>query len=514
MSKGAGWWIIGTTLLLVGSLVTMADSGPSEEPAAKAKKVRAKAAEQQVAEAPPQAITPQAVAPEAPAKSAWRWGGDIRIREELFDHIPIKADPPGVTRGGKNDFFRFRTRLWGEADLMENVTFRARAVNEFRLWNKPDPASPVQRSNYDFPEEIVLDNLSLQLRNLAKDRLDITLGRQDLIYGTGFVVLEGTPKDGSRTIYFNAAKAVWRQDEKTTIDLFGVWNPSIDQLAIHSSDRDLTGFTSANDDMSEKGAGLYLKNKSYERFPMDAYLIYKREGSWNQAAKRDAEGKYVAPAYAWQTLNTDRGVVENPAFNVGTLGVRLLPQLSECLKANIELAYQVGERGDVDQRGFGTDSFLLYAIRPLEEWSVEARAGFYYLSGDDPKTKDDEGWNPLWARYPQYSELYVYAWDAEAAGRWSNLMMPNVGLSLKPVAWMKVSLFGGYMVAPEEDGPGGGDERGWLGVAKSEFTIREKLLGKKDKLTGHLWFEVLEPGDYYKVNDTAWLARWQVLYEF
>jgi hypothetical protein len=397
---------------------------------------------------------------------------------------------------------------------MDNVTLRARAVNEFRLWHEPDPASPLQRSNYDFPDEVVFDNLSLQLKNLAKDRLDVTVGRQELIYGTGFVVLEGTPKDGSRTIYFNAAKAVWRQSEDTTVDLFGIWNPSKDQLAINSSDRDLTGTTSANDDMYEKGAGIYLKNKTYKDFPLEAYLIYKREGPWNQAAKKDAEGNYIPPAYAWQTLNTARGVVENPAMNVGTLGVRLLPRLSECLKANIELAYQLGERGDIDQHGYGMDAFLLYAMPVAKEWNPEGRVGLYYLSGDDPKTKDDEGWNPLWARYPQYSELYVYAWDAEAAGRWSNVMMPNLGLTLKPRGWLKLSAFGGYMLAPEDDGPGGGDERGWLGVVKSEFTLREKLLGKRDKLTGHLWLEVLEPGDYYNVDDTAWFARWQLVYEF
>ncbi len=513
MRRRVAGWTVAVAAAIAWSLAAVADSGPVEEPAAQPKARKARAAVEKPA--PVETAKPAAdVEKPAAQKPTLRWGGDIRIREEMFDNIPIKADPPGVTRGGKNDFFRFRTRLWGEADPMPNVTLRARAVNEFRLWHEPDPASPVQRSNYDFPDEVVFDNLSLKISNLAKDRLDITIGRQDLIYGTGFVVLEGTPKDGSRTIYFNAARAVWRHDAKTTVDLFGIWNPSKDQLAINSSDRDLTGTTSANDDMYEKGAGLYLKNKSIEKLPFEAYLIYKREGPWNQAAKKDADGNLLPPAYAWQTLNASRGLIENPAANFGTLGVRLMPVLSDCLKANIELAGQIGERGDVDQHGFGMDAFLLYAIPPLKDWKAEARAGLYYLSGDDPKTKDDEGWNPLWARYPQYSELYVYAWDADAAGRWSNIMMPNVGLSLSPVNWLKLSLFGGYLMAPEEDGPGGGDERGWLGVAKGEFTIRESILGKKDKLTGHLWLEVLEPGDYYKVDDTAWFARWQLAYEF
>jgi len=53
-----------------------------------------------------------------------------------------------------------------------------------------------------------------------------------------------------------------------------------------------------------------------------------------------------------------------------------------------------------------------------------------------------------------------------------------------------------------------------LGSIKGEFTIGENLLVSKDKLSGHLWLEVLDPGNYYKVNDTAHFARWQMVYEF
>jgi len=140
--------------------------------------------------------------------------------------------------------------------------------------------------------------------------------------------------------------------------------------------------------------------------------------------------------------------------------------------------------------------------------------GWYYLSGDDPGTDKDEGWNPLWARYPQYSDLYAYAFDADGAGRWSNVSMPHAGLSISPVKWLKTSAMVAYLFAPEEDGPGDGDERGLLGSIKGEFTIGENLLVSKDKLSGHLWLEVLDPGNYYKVNDTAHFARWQMVYEF
>ena len=430
----------------------------------------------------------------AAAKPAFRWGADERIREEYFDNIPIKADPPGVTRGGDNDYFRFRTRVWSEYDLLQNVTLRLRVVNEFREWDKPENSPAIQRSNYNFPDEAVFDAMSVEIRDLFNSKLDLKIGRQDLIYGTGKVILEGTPKDGSRTIYFNAAKATWKGVKDTTIDLVGIYDPWEDDLAINSAHRDLTGFTSNNDKMDESGVVLYMKNKSVSNFPFEAYGIYKNESDWKSG-----------PA---------SNLTSHASLDLGTVGCRLLPKFSDSLSGNFELAYQRGERGDQDVSGYMVDAFLTYAVPALEDMKPTLDGGFYYLSGDDPSTADDEGWNPLWARYPQYSELYVYSFDADAAGRWSNVSMPHAGLSLSPLKWLKTSAMVAYLFAPEEDGPGGGNERGLLGVLKGEFTISEALTGHKDPLKGHLWLEVLEPGNYYKVDETAYFARWEVTYAF
>jgi hypothetical protein len=429
---------------------------------------------------------------EAPSKISF--GGDLRLREEYFDSIPIKADPPGVTRNGENNYFRVRTRLWMQVDPIENVSLRARAVNEFREWDKPDMGEAPDRSSYEFPDEIVFDNLYVEARDLLDKKLDLRVGRQDMIYGTGKLILEGTPKDGSRTIYFTGAKATWKGIQDTTIDLFGIYNESLDELAINDSGRDLTGVTSANNDITESGGGLYVKNSSNKEFPFEVYGIYKSESEWESG-----------PA---------TNIVKHDDLQLSTAGFRLMPSFSERLKGNFEFAYQLGDRGDQDVRAFGADAFLVYSLPVLEDAKPAVDFGLYYLSGDDPETDKDEGWNPLWARYPQYSELYVYAWDADAAGRWSNVSMPHVGLTLSPLAWLKTTAMVGYLMAPEENGPGGGSERGLLTVLKGEFTIKEKLLTRKDKLTGHLWLEMLEPGDYYKVDDTALFARWELAYAF
>ncbi|MFH0953226.1 MAG: alginate export family protein [Verrucomicrobiota bacterium] len=446
-----------------------------------------------------------------------RGGLDIRIREEYFDDIPIIADPPGVTRGGENDYFRFRTRAWMEADPMKNVTFKARLVNEFRLWAKPSGSvrSPTQAGSYDPEDEFVFDNLYLDIKGLANDKLDLRIGRQELIYGTGKVILEGTPKDGSRTIYFDAVKATLKTCPDSTLDIIGIYNPPEDDLAINSADRELTGFTSAYNDETESGGGLYFKSQKSKEMPFEAYLLYKNESEWQQPAKKDAAtGAFIPPALPWQRLDEAEGEIVTDDSDIGTVGTRLLPVFSERLSGNIELAFQFGQRGDEDLQAYMADAFLIYKLPMMEDMKPAVDYGLYYLSGDDATTAKDEGWDPLWSRWPQYSELYVYAWDAEGAAKWQNVSMPHVGLTLSPTKWLKTSALVGYMWAPEANGPGGGDERGLLAVVKGEFTIKARWVPEKHKLAGHLWLEMVDPGNYYQVDDTAVFARWQLTYEF
>ena len=141
------------------------------------------------------------------------WGGDVRVRQVHFDDIPIIADPPGVTRGGENHFFRFRTRIGGAMHCGEDVCVKARVVNEFRHFEDPDMDAAADVSSWEFPDELIVDNLYLDLKNMLDDKLDLRLGRQDIIYGTGKVFLDGTPKDGSRTIYNDAVKATWKEPD-------------------------------------------------------------------------------------------------------------------------------------------------------------------------------------------------------------------------------------------------------------------------------------------------------------
>ncbi|MBN1514054.1 MAG: alginate export family protein [Phycisphaerae bacterium] len=430
------------------------------------------------------------------------WGGDLRVRQVHFDEIPIIADPPGVTRNGQNHFFRIRTRLWGQWDPSENVTVKGRVVNEFREWLDPELMDDVPDvSNYEFPDELVVDKLYLQVRNLLDEKLDVKIGRQDLIYGTGKVMLEGTPKDGSRTIYMDAAKLTWKGIENTTIDVFGIYNESENDLSIENfgegppDKRDIIGYDKNFNDATESGFGVYVKNASCARMPLEGYYIMKDED-------------------AWVTAGAD-GEVTVPGKEIHTIGARFMPKLADTVDANLEVAFQTGETDDdADTEGTMVDAVVNWHLPVCDTMKPCLGAGVYYLSGDDPDTTDQENWVPLWGRWPQYSELYIYSWDAERAGEWSNLMMPHLDLSLALTPKCKAKAMVALLEADENDGPGTGDERGVLGTLRFDFTLAEKLLTEKDKLMGHLLVEVLDPGDYYNVDETAHFARWELFYAF
>lgn len=446
--------------------------------------------------------------------AAVRFGGDERARWEYFDHIPSKINVPAYSRNGENDYFRFRTRLWTEADVVSNVTLRARVVNESRSWLYPDMSQKPNRSSSEWPDEWVFDNLYLKIANLFDNALDLQVGRQEMIYGNGRVMMDGTPGDGSRTLYFNAAKATWKALPHTQVDFFGIYNESEDEWAINGDGRDLSAFSKSPQGSTESGGGMYLQNSSLAALPFEAYLISKRESAYDQPVKPDATGKFAPAPFAWQTVDPSAKVLENPDFDIQTAGFRLMPVFNDTLTGNLEVAGQYGMHGDTDMHGFMVDAFVAKKFVQTTATPV-LKGGVYLLSGDDPKTATDEGWNPLWARCPQNSELYVFAYDAEQSTfRWSNLIDPNVSLSIAPTKRSKTTASIHYLGAFEADGNGGGRDRGWLGQLRQDFTLAENTLRKADKLTTYFLVESLLPGDYYAHSDMGLFARWELLYTF
>ncbi len=162
----------------------------------------------------------------AQADNDFTWGGDLRFRVTGLNEIPLSA---GGAVLPDQRFNRNRVRVWGQYDPNEDITFRLRLVNEWRYYDKEKTDS----RSWDPMEETLPDQLYAEFRNLLDGKLSLKIGRQDMIYGTGKIMLDGTPGDGSRTIFFDAIKASLNLDDNQ-IDLFALYNHDDDDLTMDS----------------------------------------------------------------------------------------------------------------------------------------------------------------------------------------------------------------------------------------------------------------------------------------
>jgi len=457
------------------------------------------------AQAPKTAVAPTVAKTDAPAPAAeaeadkgpWRVdaGGDIRIRQEALGNVP--SIPLGTDDHA--DYFRIRTRAWFEVGF-ENVSLYVRGANEWREYNNYTPAmkAVVPKNPWKSPDELILDNIYIDIKDVVDGRLDLRIGRQDLVYGAGRVIVDGTPaNDGSRTGFFDAIKATVHLTPKSSLDAFVIYNtPDAHEATIGPLERDFTRGAGAGGQVTEKGGGLYLTSKELKELPAELYYVYKRESN-----------------------NKDTGTVA--ARDIHTIGARVLPQIGEQFCGEVEGAVQFG----------GTDvkpdqdilAFMGYAGLTFKpDFGIEGKPFFtaacLYLSGDEnAATGDDNRWNPLWSRYAWFSDLMVYAYPG---GRWSNLVFPHLQAGLTCPCKHNLSVKVGPMYAAEEDraDPQDHSYQGMLATARYDFPLVTGLFGKRGDIYGHLQAEIFAPADagegYYADDQVGYFLRWEITAKF
>ena len=433
-----------------------------------------------------------AVAPPEPAAPpAFRYGGDVRLRQEIWDDIPIPTESPAVTRKGLNNTYRLRTRVFAAYDFAEQVTANVRLTHMFYK-----TINGVK--SFDWPDEISLDTANLAFRDLTGDGSKLVVGRQDILLGSGRLVFEGTALDAARTTFFDGVLLHQPLSGDFSADLFAVYDKDEDDFVIGHVHRQLRGYSPGVDGRDEAGAGVFLNGKLLDgSLPGSLYYIWKHE-----TAARAADGASV------------------PNADIHTAGILLRPKFSKTLTGEFEYARQFDPASDD-----GIDATLAYAgfksMRGLKHGPPDGedprfgptpQLGFgfdvTYLSGDDPDTGRNEAFNPIFSRYPFLSELMIYCFDTEGAGNWNNLIHPRVSVTAKCRG--ELTLAAGPVFAEERNGAGGGRDRGWLYTAQSTFLL---LNGSKDgrgRTTGLFLLEVLDPGDYYVSDHTSYFFRWQV----
>lgn len=373
------------------------------------------------------------------------------------------------------NYVRVRSQLWGSWEHSCGWKVFAQINNEHRHWFK----STRGYENEDFEiDELVIENLYFSADRIAGSPISVTLGRQNISYGEGFLMMDGGPLDGSRTRYFNALR-LKAEMKSRYFEVHMLSNPSRDRYlpVVNSLRRNLI-------EKDERGAGVYYVDNSFGDYRVEGYYFYKaeemREESWD---------------------------------DIHTLGARMSGSYGGGGSYAAEFSFQFGKRLDADRNAMGGYAHSEYRLGVLMKPAV--RVGLIYLSGDDPNTEEFEGWNPLYSRWPKWSDLYIY--NLASMGRgvayWENLASADIGISVNPVdnIGLDASLF--YMTAPQEPvidssdpSPAviGGSDRGMLSIVRLNWSYT-------DYISGHLLWERFYPGNYYFDNaDPADFLRCQI----
>lgn len=403
----------------------------------------------------------------------WSAGADIRLRwvgEHNFptdDHGEAKSD----------DYFRFRTRLWGKVTT-DHLDAYLRITNEFRYYRSPRTLKGKQR----FPDVTLIDNLYVTFKDVG-DLVDIKLGRQDIAFGERRIIGEGTPCDGSRTAYFDAARLTFKFDEKRTLDAFALYIAREDWLPTLGKKHDpkRTGRKSYHEDLTaynqrEYGAGLYYQDRSNVAFGWDLYYVFKMEDG-----------------------GRSRVLEETGPFHTHTFGTRLLPQFTKTLSGEVEMALQVG-----DDNLFAAQVYAGLTYAP--DWAMKPRftLAALYLSGDRSGQRGKHAWHSVFNRETGLGDLVGAMYDANDH---CNLFYPHFALQLTPGDRHLVKLHTGPLFAPvaETDPTGGtyGQFRGYYGQAMYLYDLGQAIA--KDTLFEGMQFrvlgELLTKGNYFRDDE-------------
>lgn len=401
-------------------------------------------------------------------------GFEQRVRNEQWHNILDFSD----RMADDQNQIRWRTRLWTRVPLTGSIDVFAGLNQETN-----QVISPRRPWRMD---EVILENAYVDFRRLFSAKWSLRIGRQNLALGEGFLVLDGGPWDGSRSTYFNAATLSYTTS-KSKLQWIVIADPGTESYLPHIHDRDRRLV-----EWDEHAVGAYFTAKPLANTVLDLYGFWKREFH---------DGRPVA------------SIQYQPDKRVNTAGARASHRIGNSCTVVGEFALQRGRQSpgtDVAARaGYG---YLRRTFARFRQGYLQG--GYWLFSGDDPRTAAVEDWDPLFARWPKWSELYIYSqFNERGVGYWTNLGMWQAEAGVAPIKSAKLRGTYYYMTAfhpfARGDrrifGPGTGRGHNWQ--VRADITVNRNW-------SGHVLYERHLPGDFYSRRTAGDFLRFEILFHW
>jgi len=412
-------------------------------------------------------------------------GADMRIRLEGFERTVVDPEMamPTSDYGPAYEYLRVRTRVWLGIKVQDWMKFNARLVNRSQYFSSRPGDNGAGPATWEFPDETILDQLNLQLPNIADSDWSLTIGRQDFFLGNGMVYLEATPYDQGRTIYSDGVSAVMKK-ASDTLKLFAFYNRFQDKTlpVINDQDRRLS-----RGDIFTAGAD--WTHTFHKCFSTELYYIF---------------------ANVMENATTDMG---DDDADTHTAGIRLFGAPHDQIDYSLEFAreFGTGKEEELDMSNTLVDARLTLKAPKDTKLSPSVLLQYTYFAGDDPTTPEFEGWDPIFANYPIYrEELLPIMFGARG---FSNLHQGRIEGRVAITKTLSVATAYTYLVADHDNLalPGGrGGTGGGFGQLISAFVDYKPCKYVAFAL------EVAEfyPGSYFTDGDNSTWGRFQTTLTF
>ncbi|MBP1627582.1 MAG: hypothetical protein H6Q00_2057 [Holophagaceae bacterium] len=410
-------------------------------------------------------------------------GFEERVRTERWNNTDFNSgNTISSTSSDPRTQYRFRSRLWAVADLTPDLEIAAGLCHEARKVKRVDDYSYNGR-------EVLFDTLYVDYK--FTPQLTARVGRQNIVRGEGFILMDGTAGDGSRTTYFNAVDVAYAWS-KSKLEFIGITNFSDDRLPVlNEKDTPINRLNEWN----EQAVGLYYTGKEWSGTTLDAYYILKSETH-----------DYRATTSA--SFQPDR--------QFSTLGARAAQELGQGWSITGEFAYQWGSQDanplavdvrNLDERDISAWGGYARVKKSFEAaWKPSISAGYVALSGQDGSNKIT-AWNPVFSRFPKWSEYYVYAIAPEkGVAYWQNLGMWELEVKCSPCKAVDLRATY-YCMKAFEASTGTDKDRGDLYELRADMRFSPAF-------KGHVVYERMIPGNYKAANDPGYFFRAEVSYTF
>jgi len=336
--------------------------------------------------------------------------GDLTTKWAVRSEFNLGAiGNPGSTKQNMNDFISY-TRVRIDADLTDNVSTTVRLLNE-RTWGNETSGTSTADENID------VDLAYVQLREMLYSPLTVTIGRQELFYGNGFIIGGNGPnnqtvgalnvdglKDLSMRRSLDAVKAVFNYDP-LTIDMFMAKVADTHRgfnIADKNDDIDLYGFN-ANYKLSDKWNTV-----------AEAYFFAKEDKSSDALATTEKSDRVYVPGFRVST---------NPIKGLNLQGELAWQRGVDYLATSTRSATREAMGGQF------IASYLLPFQKTAKYEPVVAYA-YTYASGDKDATSGygdkNKAWDPMFERV---SSGKIY----NAIFNLTNVHVNELSFSMKPV---------------------------------------------------------------------------------